>query len=165
MGDPAAEILSGADERLVAADVLRGTCRLLVRAGVAPLAEVPLGNGRRADIMGIDAQGRLTIVEIKVSLADLRGDRKWPEYLDYCDRFFWAVPAGFALGLFDTADFAPDRTGLIIADRFDAETLRDAPWTALNAARRRVETLRFARRAAARVMGMVDPGGGGMAGD
>jgi hypothetical protein len=165
MGDPAAAILSAADDRLVAADVLRGTCRLLVRAGVAPLAEVPLGNGRRADIMGIDAQGRLTIVEIKVSLADLRGDRKWPEYLDYCDRFFWAVPAGFSLGLFDTADFLTDRTGLIVADRFDAEVLRDAPWEALNAARRRVETIRFARRAAARLMGMVDPGGGGMAGD
>ena len=79
MGDLAAEILC---ERLVAADVLRGTCRWLVRAGVAPLAEVPLANSRRADIMGLDAQGRLTIVEIKVSLADLRGDRKWPEYLD-----------------------------------------------------------------------------------
>jgi hypothetical protein len=62
--------------------------------------------------------------------------------------------------LFATADFAPDRTGLIIADRFDAEVLREAPWTALNAARRRVETLRFARRAAGRVMGMVDPGSG-----
>ena len=165
MGDLAADALLDVQDRLVAADVLRGTCRLLVRAGVASLAEVPLGNGRRADIMGIDTQGRVTIVEIKVSLADLRGDRKWPDYLDYCDRFFWAVPAGFALGLFDTADFAPDRTGLIIADRFDAEVLRDAPWTALNAARRRVETLRFARRAAARVMEMVDPGGGGMAGD
>ncbi|MFZ4689461.1 MAG: MmcB family DNA repair protein [Polymorphobacter sp.] len=157
MGDLAAEIVSARD-RLLAVDVVRGTSRLLVRAGVAPLAEVPLGNGRRADIMGIDAQGRLTIVEIKVSLADLRGDRKWPEYLDYCDRFFWAVPAGFPLGLFATAAFAPERTGLLVADRFDAEELRPAPWVALNAARRKVETLRFARRAAARVVGMVDPG-------
>lgn len=165
MGNRAADTLLDVQDRLVAADVLRGTCRLLVRAGVAPLAEVPLGNGRRADIMGIDAEGRLTIVEIKVSLADLRGDRKWPEYLDYCDRFYWAVPAGFGLGLFDTAEFRPDACGLIVADRFDAEVMREAPWTALHAARRRVETLRFARRAAARVMGMVDPGGGGIADD
>jgi len=148
-----------ADRVLTAADVCRGVSRLLVRFGVAPLAEVPLGCGRRADIMGIDAQGRLTIIEIKVSLADLRGDRKWPDYLEYCDRFFWAVPAGFPLGLFETADFAPDRCGLIVADRFDAEELRPAPWVALNAARRRVETLRFARRAAHRITTMLDPEG------
>ena len=152
-------------ERIIAADVLRGTCRLLVRAGVAPLAEVPLGGGRRADIMGIDAQGRLTLVEIKVSLADLRGDRKWPEYLDYCDRFFWAVPLGFPLALFDTADFQPDRAGLIIADRYDAEELRPAPWVPLNAARRKAETLRFARRAASRLLWVSDPEGGRLPGD
>jgi hypothetical protein len=142
---------------LTAPDVLRGVCRLLVRAGVAPLSEVPLGCGRRADILGIDAQGRLTLVEIKVAMGDLRGDRKWPEYLDYCDRFFWAVPAGFPLGPFDTEAFAPARTGLIIADRFDAEEVRPAPWVALNAARRKKETLRFARRAASRVLAGLDP--------
>ena len=156
MSDRAAEIVSGP---LVSSDVLRGVCRLLVRAGVMPLAEVPLGCGRRADIVGIDTQGRLTLVEIKVSLADLRGDRKWPEYLDYCDRFFWAVPAGFPLGLFETVDFAPERTGLLVADRYDAEELRPAPWVLLGAARRKVETLRFARRAAGRMMGLLDPEG------
>ncbi len=144
---------------LTAADVVRGVSRLLLRAGVAPLAEVPLGGGRRADILGLDGQGRLTLVEIKVSLADLRGDRKWPEYLDYCDRFFWAVPAGFPLTDFDRPDFAPDRCGLLIADRFDAEILRDAPWHGLAPARRKAETLRFARRAAMRVMGALDPEG------
>lgn len=142
---------------LTAVDVLRGTSRLLLRAGVAPLAEVPLGCGRRADILGIDAQGRLTLVEIKVSLADLRGDRKWPDYLDHCDRFFWAVPSGFPLGLFDTQNFAPERTGLIVADRWDAEELRAAPWVPLNAARRKFETLRFARRAATRIAAIFDP--------
>ena len=147
---------------LVAADVVRGVSRLLLRAGVSPLAEVPLGCGRRADTVGIDGQGRLTIVEVKVSLADLRGDRKWPDYLDYCDRFFWAVPAGFPLGDFATAAFAPDRTGLIIADRFDAEELRPAPFVLLNASRRRSEMLRFARRAAERVAALVDPAASAM---
>ncbi len=144
---------------MVAGDVLRGVCRLLVRAGIAPLAEVPLGSGRRADLIGIDGQGRLTLVEIKVSLADLRGDRKWPEYFDYCDRFFWAVPVDFPRALFDDPALAPDRTGLIVADRFDAEELRAAPWHGLNAARRRVETLRFARCAARRLMQGLDPEG------
>ncbi|MBC7506063.1 MAG: MmcB family DNA repair protein [Sandarakinorhabdus sp.] len=142
---------------LTATDVVRGVSRLLLRAGVASLAEVPLGCGRRADIMGIDAAGRLTIVEIKVSLADLRGDRKWPEYLAYCDRFYWAVPVGFDLSPFDGADLAPALTGLIIADRFDAEELRPAPWTSLAPARRKAETLAFARRAALRVLALADP--------
>lgn len=143
--------------QLTAPDVLRGVCRLLVRAGVAPLAEVPLASGRRADILGLDGQGRLTLVEIKVSLADLRGDRKWLDYLAYCDRFFWAVPVGFPLALLDTDDFAPTRTGLIVADRHDAEELRPAPWVPLNPARRRVEILRFARRAATRLVSLADP--------
>lgn len=138
-------------------DVLRGTCRWLLRAGVSPLAEVPLGNGRRADIAGLDAAGRLTLVEIKVSLADLRGDRKWTEYLDHCDRFFWAVPASLPLDDLRGPGFRPADTGLLVADRFDAELLRDAPWRALNAARRKAETLNLARRAAGRWLAMVDP--------
>ncbi len=143
---------------LTALDVARGVSRMLVRAGVAPLPEVSIGCGRRADIMGIDAAGRLTIVEIKVSLADLRGDRKWRDYLGHCDRFFWAVPAGFGLGVFDHAELAPEASGLIVADRFDAEVVREAPWQPpLAAARRKAETLAFARRAAMRVLSSNDP--------
>ena len=146
---------------LNAADVVRGVSRLLLRWGVASLAEVPIGCGRRADIMGIDAAGRLTIIEIKVSLADLRGDRKWRDYLGHCDRFFWAVPAGFGLSPFDGVDLDPENTGLILADRFDAEVVRPAPWhplaTPLAPARRKAETLAFARRAALRVLASNDP--------
>ncbi|MEI6484690.1 MAG: MmcB family DNA repair protein [Sphingomonadales bacterium] len=142
---------------LTATDVLRGTCRWLLRAGVSPLAEVPLAGGRRADILGVDAAGRLTIVEIKISLSDLRGDRKWPDYLDHCDRFFWAVPAGLPVDDLHTPAFRPQATGLIIADRYDAEAVRDAPWRPLAAARRKAITLNLARRAAHRWLGTVDP--------
>ncbi len=150
--------------RNTALDVVRGVSRLLWRADIAVLPEMPLGGGRRADIMGLDAQGRLTIIEIKISIADLRGDRKWPEYLAYCDRFFWAVPPGFRLDLFETPAFAPDRCGLIVADRFDAEELRPAAWQPLSPARRKAETLRFARRAAGRLLAIEDPEAGALAG-
>ena len=143
---------------LLATDVVRGTSRLLHRAGIAPLNEVPLGNNRRADIVGLDTQGRITLVEVKVSTADLRGDLKWPEYLDYCDRFFWAVPDGFPLGDFALPWFQPERCGLIVADRWDAAELRPAPWHLLPPARRKAETLRFARRAAQRLLWASDPG-------
>ena len=145
---------------LVARDVVRGVSRLLFRSGLTPLPEVPLGNGRRADIVGLDAAGRITLIEVKVSLTDLRGDLKWPEYLDYCDRFAWAVPTGFPLGPFDEPWFRPDRCGLIVADRWDAAELRPGPWVPLPPARRKAETLRFARRAAQRLLLAADPGVG-----
>ena len=138
-------------------DVVRGTARLLLRHDCLTVAEVPLGNGRRADLMGLCPKGLVTIVEVKVSRADLLGDAKWTDYLDYCDRFYWAVPAELA-GLLDREDKLPGRAGLIVADRYDAAIIRDAETVALNAARRKAETLRFARRAARRLLGDLDDG-------
>ena len=139
-------------EKLVAGDVARGVSRLFLRHDLLSIAEVPLGNGRRVDLFALSPKGLVTIVEIKVSRADLLGDGKWPEYLDYCDRFFWAVPQGFDLSLLDRPSMLPERTGLIVADRYDAAILREAQSTMLAFARRKVETLRFARRAARRLL-------------
>src|SRR6185437_9164444 len=105
------------DMPLVARDVARGVSRLFFRQDMFALCEAPLANGRRADLLAIDAKGAMTIVEIKVSRADLRQDAKWPDYLDYCDRFFWAVPAGFDLSPFEETGLRPDIAGLIVADR------------------------------------------------
>jgi hypothetical protein len=146
-----------ADAPLIAADVARGVSRLLFRHDLMALCEVPLGNDRRADIMALDGRGHVVIVEIKVTRADLLGDGKWPDYLDYCDRFFWAVPSGFNLSPFEEANFRPDCCGLIVADRYDAAILREALVRPLAAARRKVETLRFARRAARRILADADP--------
>jgi len=142
---------------LIAADVVRGVSRLLFRHDFMALSEVPLANGRRADLMALDARGQVVIIEIKVSRADLRGDAKWPDYLDYCDRFFWAVPSGFDLAPFEEPAFRPDCCGLIVADRYDAAILREASTRPMPPARRKSELLRFARRAAWRVLATQDP--------
>lgn len=147
-----------ADAPIAAQDVARGVTRLLFRQDLFAICEVPLPNGRRADMMAICGRGMLTIIEIKVSRADLLGDHKWPHYLDYCDRFFWAVPAGFDTEPFAQEAFQPDCCGLIVADRYDAAVVREAPVRKLPGARRRAETLRFARRAARRLVGDLDPG-------
>ena len=147
-----------ADQPLIAQDVARGVTRLFFRQDLFAICEVPLPNGRRADMVALDARGELIIVEIKVSRADLLGDQKWTDYLDFCDRFFWAVPAGFALAPFDGDCLGPDCAGLIVADRYDAEVIRPAPLRPLAPARRKAETLRFARRAARRLAGDLDPG-------
>jgi hypothetical protein len=140
-----------AADLLISADVVRGVSRLFLRHNIIALPEVPLGNGRRVDLMALSEKGEVTIVEIKVSRADLLGDAKWTDYLDYCDRYFWAVPVGFDLELFDREALHPQATGLIVADRYDAAIVREAEARTLSAARRKLETLRFARRAARRL--------------
>jgi len=140
----------------VAVEVARGVTRLFCRRDLFAICEVPLPNGRRADLMGIDPKGELTIVEIKVSKADLTGDGKWTDYLDYCDRFFWAVPDHLA-HLLDEHRFLPDTAGVIVADRYDAAVVREAPHRPLAPARRKAELLRFARRAARRLSAQIDP--------
>lgn len=147
----------GGDPTLCAADVARGVTRMLLRHDLVTLAEVPLDGGRRADLMALDAKGRIVIVEIKVSRADLLGDGKWPDYLAHGDRYFWAVPAGFDLSPLDGAAFLPERTGVIVADRYDAVIVREAATVPLAAHVRRRCTLAFARRAARRLGSVLDP--------
>lgn len=140
-----------------AADVVRGVTRMLLRHDLVAVTEVALDGGRRADLMAIDARGALIIVEIKVSRADLLGDGKWQDYLAHCDRFYWAVPAGFDPAPLDSAAFLPERTGIIIADRYDAAIIREAHSTALAAPTRKRITLSLARRAARRLIALSDP--------
>ena len=148
-GDPMADGTASA--------VTRGILRLFHRHDIFGMAEVPLPNGRRTDVMAVDAKGHIIIVEIKCSRQDLLGDAKWTDYLDYCDRFFWAAPAGFDLSLFEGEGLWPGRTGLIAADQYDAEIIRPAPTEPLAAARRKAEILRFGRRATRRLMAQADP--------
>ncbi|MEG8041059.1 MmcB family DNA repair protein [Sphingomonas sp. LR60] len=142
---------------LCARDVARGVTRMLLRHDLTAIAEVPLDGGRRADLMAVDPRGQLVIVEIKVSRADLLGDGKWQDYLAHCDRFYWAVPAGFDTSPIAGEAFLPERTGLIIADRYDAAIVREARTDPLPAATRKRCTLAFARRAARRVIAVHDP--------
>ncbi|MEE8370580.1 MAG: MmcB family DNA repair protein [Sphingomonadales bacterium] len=132
-------------------EITGGASRVLVSLGNSVLTEFTLGNGRRADIAGINRQGRITIVEVKSSLSDFRSDGKWPEYLDYCDLFYFAVGPGFPLRVLDEEASFPEKTGIIVADRFDGDVLRPAPYRKMAPARRRSETLRFARSAADRL--------------
>lgn len=140
------------ETRDIARTLCRGVTRALAQHGFAVLAEVPLADGRRADLMALGRDGSLVIVEIKSSVADFRADRKWPEYRQWCDRLYFAVPEGFPLELI------PDECGLMQADGFGAAILREAPSQKLDPARRRAVHLRFARLAAARLERLLDPG-------
>ncbi|MGE3302435.1 MAG: DNA repair putative endonuclease MmcB [Hyphomonadaceae bacterium] len=125
--------------------VIRGVCRLLIDHGYAPLMELPLGNGRRADVAALGPAGEILIVECKSCFEDYRVDEKWGEYAPYCDAFYFAVTEDFPVGVL------PEDVGLIIADRFSGAFLRPAAeQPALAPARRRSMLLSFARLAALR---------------
>ncbi len=160
---PPASCIDEPGSPLCAADVARGVVRMLLRHDLTAMAEVPLDGGRRADLMAIDARGHIVIVEIKVSRADLLADGKWPDYLGHCDRYFWAVPAGFDASPLHGAAFLPERTGIIVADRYDAAIVREAHTTPLPAHVRKRGTLAFARRAARRLIAQTDPDADGLA--
>lgn len=140
-----------------AADVARGIMRLFARNDIWCLSEVPLKNARRADLMGVDAKGLVVIVEIKVARGDLLGDNKWPDYLDFCDRFYWGVPPGLDRSPLETEAYQPDKCGVIVADNYDGEILRQAPLDPLAAARRKVQVERLARMAMRRHTALIDP--------
>jgi hypothetical protein len=129
-----------------ATGVARGVARLFDAMGLACLPEVPLANGRRLDLLALGDKGQLWAVEIKTSVADFRADRKWPDYLEFCERLYFAVPPGFP------CEILPEDQGLIVADAYDARILREIADRALPAARRKALTLRFARLAARRLM-------------
>ena len=131
--------------------VTRGVQRCLYGRGYAPLTEFILPDGARLDVMAVGTGGDLLAVEIKVSLSDLRADRKWPGYLPWCERFYFAVPVGFPL------EAVPEAPGLIVADRYGAEIVRESPVAPLAPARRKALTLGFARVAAERFLRAGDP--------
>jgi hypothetical protein len=162
---PAESPLDASPAPLVASGVLRGITRFFARNDIWCLPEMPLRNGRRADLMGIDAKGHVIIVEIKVARADLLGDAKWTDYLDHCDRFFWGLASHLDRGCMESEAFLPDRCGLIVADDYDAELLRPAPLHPLPAARRKVEVERLARAALRRQAVAGDQGSGSGVGE
>lgn len=133
-----------------AAEVARGVSRLLLADGYSPILEFTLPNGRRLDVAAIGPGGEMLGVEIKVALADLRGDTKWPEYLDYCDLFYFAIPPDFP------DEHVPQQTGLIVADRYGGAIVKQAQAQTLHASRRKAMTTSFARCAAERLSRTLD---------
>ena len=129
--------------------VTRGAARLFVALGYAPLLEVALPNGRRGDILALGPRGQIAIAEVKSGPEDFRTDRKWGDYLPFCDAFFFAVAPEFP------RDILPADPGLIVADAFGGAVIREAPVSTLAGPRRKALTLAFARLAALRAMGQA----------
>ena len=126
--------------------VTRGAARLMVDLGYAPLLEVGLPNGRRADVMALGPRGDIVICEVKSGVEDYRVDRKWGEYGPFCDAFYFAVAPEFP------SDILPEEPGLIVADGFGGAVVREAPASPLAPARRKALTVAFGRLGAIRTL-------------
>lgn len=156
-GDPADQIPDPAtrcgDQPLPpgALSITRGVRRGLAERGFSSLMEFSLPCSRRADVLAFDPAGTVVIVEVKSSVTDFRTDRKWPEYRDWCDAFYFAVDDAFP------TELIPEDCGLIVADAFGAAVLREAPVERLAAARRKSLIQRAALVAAGRLHRIEDP--------
>jgi hypothetical protein len=133
--------------------IRRATSRLCIRLGWAPLHEVALPNGRRADILALRSDGCFACIEVKSGPRDFLTDLKWRDYREFADELFFAVDVDFP------QDLLPAEAGLIVAAGLEADLLREAPAHPLAAARRRAQLLRFALLAAGRLATLDDPGG------
>ena len=130
----------------------RGVCRALRQFDFVCVEELVPTPGLRVDVMALGPKGEVWIVECKSSRADFRADQKWQGYLEWCDRFFWAVDQAFPVGVL------PENSGLMLADAYAAEIVRMGPESPLAAPRRKVLLQKFARHAASRLQAFRDPG-------
>ncbi len=146
--------MSDAPERT--ARIRLAAARLCVQLGWAPLHEVALPDGRRADILALRPDDGFVCVEVKSGLRDFLADGKWQEYRAHCDALFFAVDVDFPQAVL------PAAAGLMVAWQDGAELLRDAAAHPLAPARRRALLLRFARLAAGRLTLRDDPVGAAM---
>ena len=111
--------------------IARGVMRHFAQIGMHSLSEFSPARGLRVDIITLGMSDEIWIVECKSGQSDFKSDKKWQNYLDWCDRYFWAVDRKFPI------DILPSDTGVIIADAYDASILREAPLNKLPAARRK----------------------------
>jgi hypothetical protein len=131
--------------------IRRAAATLCQQLAWAAVHEVPLPNGRRADLLALRPDGGFVCIEVKSGPRDFLTDEKWPEYRAFCDSLYFAVDHDFPTALL------PQDTGWIVACGPDAEMVRPAPVHPLAAARRRALTHRFAVTAAARLAALEDP--------
>jgi len=129
----------------------RGVSRFFADMGFGSLTEFRLPNGRRADIIALSGDGAFSIIEVKSSVQDFRSDLKWPNYLPYCNRFYFAVAECFPL------DILPDDCGIIIADKFTASIEREPAERSIHGTRRQLQLKRFALIASERLQRIIDP--------
>ena len=130
----------------------RGVCRSLRALGHSVVTELSLANGRRADVVAL-VSGRATSPSSRSNPAcsTIRATANGTSICRICDRLYFAVSPDFP------CEVIPDEAGLMLADRYGAELVREPVEERLSAARRKAMMLCFARAAALRLQLHLDP--------
>jgi hypothetical protein len=123
----------------------------LRQAGFVVASEMTFASGRRADLVALRPNHEIWIIEVKSGIADFRADQKWSAYAEHCDALAFAVPETFPV------EVIPPEIGLIVADGFGGELLRQPVLSPLSAPRRKALTLAFAQLVSGRLMAIEDP--------
>jgi hypothetical protein len=131
--------------------IRRAAAQLCSQSAWVVLHELPLPNGRRADLLALRPDGGFVCIEVKSGLRDFLTDGKWPDYREFCDALYFAVDAEFP------QDALPDGVGIIVTHAQEADFIRPAPAHPMPPARRRALLHRFATVAATRLAALEDP--------
>ena len=118
------------DEILSTQRITNAIARSYYGQGDGVLREFKLRNRRRVDLVIINEKGWITIIEIKSSPEDFRSDRKWGEYINWADQFYFGVAHNFPI------DILPKEHGIITTDGFDVYEAQPSPVHKLNGSRR-----------------------------
>ena len=71
-------------------EILQKTMRFLSLKGYKVLSEFALPNKKRVDIIALNLKKEIIIVEVKSNKNGVRLDKKWKNYLNYCNYFYFA---------------------------------------------------------------------------
>ena len=113
--------------------------------GDGVLREFRLKVRRRVDLITMTDKGWITIIEIKSSPEDFCSDKKWGEYIDWADQFYFGVADNFPI------DILPKQHGIIITDGFDCYETRPSPLNMLNGSRRNTLVRNMAKASMRRI--------------
>ena len=118
------------DEFLNTQRITDAIARSYFGQGDGVLREFKLKNRRRVDLVTINDKGWIIIIEIKSSPEDFLSDKKWGEYIDWADQFYFGVAHNFPISIL------PKEHGIITTDGFDVYQAQPSPIHALNGSRR-----------------------------
>ncbi len=118
------------DEFLNTQRITDAIARSYFGQGDGVLREFKLKNRRRVDLVTINDKGWIIIIEIKSSPMDFLSDKKWGEYIDWADQFYFGVAHNFPISIL------PKEHGIITTDGFDVYQAQPSPIHKLNGSRR-----------------------------
>ena len=113
--------------------------------GDGVLREFKLRVKRRVDLITLNDEGLITIIEIKSSVSDFRSDKKWNEYIDWADQFYFGVGHNFPI------DILPKEHGIITTDGFDIYEAQTSPVQKLNGSRRNTMVRKLSKASMRRI--------------